>query len=107
MIEQSTNVQLRKYLKELNILCVDDAKSIRDSYKHILNSYFKEVYIVADGVEALEMFKKKSIDIVITDYMMPNMNGLELTKELRKIDKIVPIILVTAMKESEILQEAL
>lgn len=106
-MNQNTDTQLQKYLQELNILCVDDAKSIRESYIHILDNYFKQVFVAQDGDEALEMFQKKNIDIVLTDYMMPNMNGLELAKAIRKIDKSVPVILVTAMKESEILKEAL
>ena len=106
-MDEGTNAQLRKYLKELNILCVDDSQQIRQLYIHILKSYSKQLFIAQDGKEALQVFLQKDIDIVITDYMMPNMNGLELTKKIRQKDKIVPIILVTAMKESEILQEAL
>lgn len=107
MIYSDTNTQLKRYLQELSILCVDDENSIRQSYKLILKNYFKDVFIAKDGEQALNYFKTKSIDLVLTDYMMPNMNGLELTKVIRKIDKNIPIILVTAMKESEILKEAL
>jgi CheY-like chemotaxis protein len=88
-------------------LCVDDETSIRQSYNHILTQFFKKVFLAKDGEEALKVFKSDNVDLVLTDYMMPNMNGLELTKEIRKIDKTIPVILVTAMKESEILKEAL
>ncbi|MGM0534209.1 MAG: response regulator [Campylobacterota bacterium] len=103
----NTNIQLQKYLQELTILCVDDASSIREAYKYILRRYFKEVYLAADGMEALEVFEKQKPDLVLTDYLMPHMDGLALIKRIRKNDRNIPVILVTAMKESEILKEAL
>ncbi len=102
-----TNEQLRKYLRELTILCVDDESTIRESYRHILSSYFQKVILAKDGEEGLRIFEKGGIDLVLSDYMMPKKNGIELIRAIRKRDKSIPVILVTAMKESEILKEAL
>ncbi|MBL4883241.1 MAG: response regulator [Planctomycetaceae bacterium] len=80
----------------MNILVVDDSAMTRMVAKKTLNSLgFDNVQEGEDGVQALEIFKEQSIDVVFTDWNMPNMNGLELLIEIRKINKDVPIIMVT------------
>jgi len=94
-------------LKELNILCVDDDENIIQSYINLFRNLFNEVYVSTNPIEAIEIFKKNNIDLIITDYLMPQMNGIEFSKEIRKIDPQIPIILITAFNEYNILKEAL
>lgn len=67
------------------ILIVDDSMIVRKQMKDMLENLFFEVYTVAHGEEALGMLNTHSdISLVLTDYYMPVMDGLELTKEIRK-----------------------
>ena len=79
------------------ILSVDDSKSIRDVMTHILGSASHEVITARDGVEALDYARKNSVDLALIDVNMPNMNGISLVSELRKLEayKYIPILMVT------------
>jgi len=98
---------MNEEFKNLNILCVEDDRQILDTYKELLGLMFKNTFCVDSSIKAIEIFKKENIDIVITDFNMTKMNGLELAKELRNIDSTIPIILVTAHDNTEILKQAL
>ena len=94
-------------LKKYTVLVVDDDKNILNVYKDLLEVFFKKVYIAGDGKEGLTNFKKYNPDIVITDYKMPKINGLEMAEEILKIDEKVPIILLTAFDDKYILKDAI
>lgn len=71
--------------RDIKVLVVDDSKLALKKVSDLLHRYNLNVFTANDGVEALEVFEKnKDIKLIFTDYMMPNMDGLELTKELRK-----------------------
>ncbi len=55
-----------------------------------------DVVLAADGVEALEVFKREAPDLIVLDVMMPKLNGLEVCEDLRKVSN-VPIIMLTAL----------
>lgn len=83
-----------------NILVVDDSLPMRKVIKKtIMASGFSmaEYNEAGDGTEALGILREKWIDIVVTDYNMPGMNGLELVNEMKKDDllKSVPVIVIT------------
>jgi two-component system chemotaxis response regulator CheY len=79
------------------ILTVDDSPSIRLMMKLTLTAQGFEVVQAADGVEALELAKKRVADLVLTDINMPRMDGLTLIKELRALPdyKMVPMLILT------------
>ena len=77
-----------------NILVVEDDKNLR---KLITTGLKKNNYIpfeANDGEEALEMLDNQYIDLIITDVMMPKMDGFELIKELRMSEYKLPILLM-------------
>ncbi len=80
-----------------NILLVDDSTSMREMVSFTLREAGHDVSEAEDGVEALEFAKKTSVNLVITDVNMPNMDGITLTGELRTLDdyKFVPILILT------------
>ncbi len=80
------------------VLVVDDEKTIRDFVQKNLEVRGFRVYIASHGIEALEIFNVQNIDLVILDIMMPHMDGLETTRQIRKIST-VPIIILTALGE--------
>ena len=80
-----------------SILLVDDSASMREMVSFTLKGVGHEVSEAEDGVEALDFAKKISVDLVVTDVNMPNMDGITLTAELRKLDsyKFIPILILT------------
>ena len=82
-----------------NVLLVEDDVNLRRLIHDFLKQQYYDVYACSHGEEALEVIETQHIDVVITDIMMPHMNGFELTKHLRVFDSHLPIIMITA-KES-------
>lgn len=66
-----------------NVLIVDDTPQIREFLFHLLQADGFEVYTCEDGISALNEAIKRNFDVIITDYRMPYMNGVEVTKNLR------------------------
>lgn len=80
------------------VLVVDDEKEIRKIIKTYLVQEGIDVLEAADGSEALKVFDKEKVDLIILDVMMPKMDGWQTCKEIRKNSK-VPIIMLTARGE--------
>jgi two-component system, OmpR family, KDP operon response regulator KdpE len=89
-----------------NILVVDDEAQITRVLKTSLSSHGYSIRTAADGEEALQVFHDWSPDLVITDLRMPNMDGLELCREVRKKSQ-VPIIVLSVKGEESIKVRAL
>jgi len=80
----------------MNVLVVDDSEMTRMIAKKTLRSFgINDVFEAEDGQKALEIFNQQQIDVAFSDWNMPNMNGLELLQEIRKVNKEVPVIMVT------------
>jgi CheY-like chemotaxis protein len=103
----------KEFLKTLTIMYVEDDPSIRTSLGNILTKVFKEVIACVDGRDGVSNYKHYTqnmdikFDAIISDINMPNMNGLEMIKEIRKIDQEIPVILTTAHGEANYLLEAI
>ncbi len=78
------------------ILVVDDKESVRTFIRNTLTSVGYEVDTACDGREAAYILKKQVFDLMITDLMMPNMDGMELLREARNISPNMAVILLTA-----------
>ena len=94
-------------LKELKILFVEDEVNISKLLKDALSDYFFSFTVAGDGLEGLQKFKNVNPDIVITDIMMPNLDGLEMTKEIKKINENTPIIVLSAFSDKDKLLKAI
>lgn len=92
---------LSNVAKDLNVLVVDDDQKFRESIKEFLKSLYKEVDTRDNGRDGLLAYKKKNYDLVITDMMMPIINGIELTKQIKEINPLQQIILLTAGNEDD------
>jgi len=77
------------------ILIVDDEEIVRTLLVEALRIYEYEIDIVENGLEAISRIEKRAYDLVITDYMMPRMNGLELTRKIKAQYPSIPILIVT------------
>ncbi|XOB61921.1 response regulator transcription factor [Campylobacterota bacterium DY0563] len=100
------NIDYLKFLKTLNILYVEDEENIRRNIAKTLLLLVNSVTTASNGKEALSLLKNNHIDIILSDISMPEMSGLELSKEIRKNNKTIPIILLTAHTDTNFLLEA-
>jgi len=83
-------------MDSLAILIVDDEKAQRDMVCGFLRKEGFQVLGAANGQEALEILRSRSIDMVLSDFRMPGLSGLELLQSARKINPETPVVIVTA-----------
>ena len=106
----STAKQSDNFLFDKNdmILVVDDNLDMRQYLRHLLAPYCT-VFEAANGLEAMELALKHRFDLVISDYMMPKLSGLDFLAEFRKNEKtrITPFIMISAVSGDETKVEAL
>ena len=84
------------------ILIVDDDDMERTLERAILEKLGHELYFAVDGVKALEIFRAEDIDVVVTDMVMPHIDGLSLIRELRRIDAGLEVIAVSGVSRDEL-----
>lgn len=84
--------------KEKTVLVVDDETDILESLTALLEvvESCSRVVTASDGKEALEVIDREPIDMVVTDYRMPRMDGIELMHAVREKNPDIPLILITA-----------
>ena len=82
-------------LKTPLLLCVDDSEDVLECEKSFLESLGYTVLTAASGDKALELASMHSVDVVIVDYFMPEMNGQEVAIEMGRLRPLAPIILLT------------
>jgi len=102
---------LSEQTKSLSILIVEDYAPLRNELEEVMEDFFEKVISTSNGAEALTHYydyyqiHKKGFDLVISDIQMPSMNGIELTKSIRKIDANQQIIILSAHTDREYLLE--
>lgn len=94
-------------LLEISILYVEDSAIIRNSGAEIIRKKTKNVYLAEDGLIGLDLFKKYQPEIVITDIGMPNMDGLDMSRQIKKINPETKIIITTAHDDSKYLMNSI
>lgn len=81
-----------------NILVVDDEKEITDAIEIYLRNQNYNVFKAYDGIEALDIFRKEEIHLILIDIMMPKLDGIKTTMKIRETSA-VPIIFLSAKSE--------
>lgn len=95
------------FMKTLTILFVEDDPDAMAQLSQFLKRRVGTLITAANGAEGLSAFKKRKPDIVITDIQMPEMDGLTMSLEIRRLDSDVPIIVVTAFEQTDYLVRAI
>lgn len=85
----------------ISLLFVDDNDTIRQLYRRILEKHVNHLYIAENGSHGLELYLKHKPDLVITDMVMPVMNGLEMVKEIKKIAPDAKFVVMSAYSEKD------
>ena len=80
----------------LKILIAEDDRELRQLFSHVLNRHGYTVVGVSDGQEALDALDKDFYDMIISDIMMPVMDGYELVRQLRDVGNTTPVLMITA-----------
>ncbi len=93
--------------KNYTILYIEDDEGVRTINSRFLNRMFKKLYEAKDGEEGLTLYKKYHPDIILTDIQMPKMDGITLSKKIRKTDLDTKIIISTAFSDKDYLLEAI
>ncbi|MCI6152726.1 response regulator transcription factor [Fusobacterium perfoetens] len=81
---------------ENKVLIVEDEVKLRRIMKDFLQKENYKVIESGDGIEAVDLFFSEKPDIIVLDVMLPGLNGFEVLKEIREIDKTIPVIMLTA-----------
>lgn len=90
----------------MTLLCVDASTLMRSIYEDIFTTLFQTVFIANNGEEGMAFCQEHDIDLVLCEYDLPQMNGIEMIEQLRKLKPLMPIILVTQKMEPHIFTEA-
>ncbi len=84
-----------------SILIIEDEKRVADLLKKGLEESGYKTVVAYDGEMGLRLFKTNSFQLVISDVILPKMNGFELCSEIRKVDERVPIMMLTALGSAD------
>ncbi|MBI1922122.1 MAG: response regulator [Geobacter sp.] len=103
--KQDSSLDMLQEQEAKTILIVDDEAIIRDLCSKALKGY--RILEAANGNDALAMFDKHSVDVILTDVMMPGMNGIELLKRLKEREPTLVVIVMTGYAEKDIILNAL
>ncbi len=96
-------------LKDVTVLYCEDEKDLQTITAGLLGHVVREVILADDGVEGLEQYRARrdDIDMIVTDISMPGMDGLEMTRQIKQINPMIPVIVTTAYTSTSHLFEAI
>lgn len=95
-------------LSNFNVLYLEDDKSLLTHTKDILDDFVAKVYAVNTSKEALEILEKQKVDVIISDILLENENGIDFLRELKEQRNIkMPTILTTAHTDTKYLLDAI
>jgi diguanylate cyclase (GGDEF)-like protein/PAS domain S-box-containing protein len=92
---------------DISLLYVEDERVTREQISRILQRIVTELYVAENGQQGLELYREKRPDIIMSDIMMPVMNGLEMAREIRRLDRDSQIVMLTAYSDTEYLLECI
>jgi len=93
--------------KDIKVLFVDNEKNIAKGMKSTLGNYFDKFIVASNGIQAIKAFKREHPDLLITDIMIPKMNGISLIKKIRESSPDFPIIIQSAYSDRDNLLEVI
>lgn len=97
--------QIEKY--DISLLYVEDEQSTREQVSGLLKRIVSTLYVASDGIDGLAKYKEHLPDVVLSDIMMPGMDGLKMSSQIRAINPDSQIIVLTAYNDTEYLLECI
>ena len=105
---KENNARDLEILKEFNILYIEDDINLLKNSSDILEDFLKTIYPATNTKDALEILKKNRVDVIVSDILLENENGIEFIKKLRDEHHIyTPVILTTAYTDTNYLLESI
>ena len=105
--DQESSAKKITSAKKLNILLVDDDPLIRKLLDQVLEKGGHSVISAVDGEQALDLFKNNKIDLVITDVLIPKIDGIQLVKNIIEENPWIPIIIIDSYDKREMIKSEL
>jgi len=99
--------EIKDITNKLSLLIVEDDIDVRGLLTLALKPFFKKILEASDGLQGLDFFYKTNVDLVITDQQMPKLKGIEMIRKIRSVNPDLPIILITAFTEIDVLIDAI
>jgi len=96
-----------RHLKSITLLFVEDETSTRELCGHFLSQFVGVLVTAHNGAEGLEAWRQHKPDIIITDILMPVMDGLAMLQAIRNLDTEIPVIVLSSFEESEYLKRSI
>jgi YesN/AraC family two-component response regulator len=100
-------VQLTEQTKKLTAMVVEDETVANELLSSTFKNFFSDVHSAFNGKEALEMYQKTKPDIVFVDIIMPEMDGIELSRKIREINPNQIIIVISASNDIQKISESI
>ena len=88
------------------LLIVDDESDIREFARNFFKKRKIEVFVASGGCQALDLIAREGPDLVLLDVKMEEMTGIEVLRQLRKINPSIKVIMVSGIEEEETINEA-
>lgn len=98
---------LLEFTKQLTVLCVEDDIVTLQRLQFYFKKIFKEVYTAKNGAQGLAKFKSLNPDIVVTDIQMPGLDGLDMTDQIKMINSLAKVLVVSAYDDKDYLIKSL
>lgn len=95
------------YLKNKNALYVEDEPDVLKNIHELLKGFFSTFYTARDGESGYQVFIDNKIDVMLVDIELPKLNGIDLIKKIRKTNKNIPIIVISAYTKKDYLLESI
>jgi DNA-binding response OmpR family regulator len=92
---------LKIYANGLSVIYAEDDQELASQVMIFLQKFFDDIRLCDDGELALDEYKKRTCDILITDIVMPNMDGIELSSKVVDMNAVQKIIVISAYNESD------
>ena len=89
-----------------NIVIIEDDIETLEIMVELFESTFSNVYTSTNGYEAIEIFEKNLIDVILCDINIPKLNGLDTISKIRELDYSIPIIIISACSDTQTLLKA-
>jgi response regulator NasT len=93
-------------MTKLRLIVADDSPHFLPKFISVLKAEFDVVATAADGRTALDLVRRHKPDVVVLDLFMPELNGIEVTKELAKLSPSLPVVICSTETDPEIVEAA-
>jgi DNA-binding response OmpR family regulator len=94
-------------LKGKTALYIEDEVDVLQNISELLSHFFKDFYTASDGESGYQLFMQNAIDVLLVDIELPNINGIDLIKKIRKTHKNLPIVVISAYTKTDYLLESI